>query len=215
MTDWTRHYQFEMPSESDSIDVSTVGPAGIEVINQWADNVDTKLNAISGKGVDPALFLGVWQSASDVALASSATIVNAPFTWTNPINFAGIGTVTVTSGGNITFGTDGFYRLTIAPTWFYAANTYTEGQFSFGLKLNGTAAYRPRVSHQMAMETFGGTTMANKSFIIRCGTSLEVSQGSTYNIGMQQTNSSSASVTAGDSDPSNSWFAIEYLRPLT
>jgi hypothetical protein len=211
VTDYSRNYQFQMPEGPDSMASSV----GLSRINTWIDEVDSELDLISGYGADPALFLGVWQSASDVSLSSSATIVNAPFTWTNPVNFAGTGTVTVAlSTGNITFGTDGVYRLTIAPTWYYAT-TITEGQFSFGLKLNGTAAYRPRVSHQMAMETRGGATMANKSFIIRCGTSLDVSQGSTYNIGMQQTNSSAVAVTAGDSDPTNSWFAIEYLRPLT
>jgi len=212
MVDYSRNYQFQMPEGPDSMASSD----GLSKITTWVDEVDSELNNIAGYGVDPALFLGVWETTNDVNVASSATIANATNTLANSINFAGTGTVTVNlTNGNINFGTDGLYRLTIAPTWYYLANTYTEGQISFGLKLNGTAAYIPRMSAYVALETFGGAIMANKSFIFRCGTSLDVSQGSTYNIGLQQTNSSAASLTYGDTTPTPTWFCFEYLRPLT
>jgi hypothetical protein len=213
MPDYTRNFQFKMPVGSDSMASSQA----LTDLNAWVDEVDSRLAAVAAMGTDPALFLGVWETnGTDQVFSSTSTIANVTLPVVNKITVAGTGTPTVgTTSGDIQFPTAGFYRVTLAPTIYYVT-TITEGQLSFGLKPTGVASYVTRCSFQMAMETRGGATMASKSFIVRAASSGgDVDLTTVYKVGFQQTNSSAASVNYGDSDPTASWFAIEYLRPVT
>ena len=213
MPDYTRNFQFEMPESEDSMASSL----GLIKLNLWIDEVDSRLATVAAMGAETDLFLGVWATnETDQVFSSTATIANVTLPLVNKITIAGTGTPTVnTANGDIQFPTAGFYRVTLAPT-YYNNGAPTEGQSSFGLKPTGTAAYVTRCSHQMAMETNGLATMANKSFIIRAASSGgDVDLTTVYKVGFQQTNSNGTTVNYGDSSPVTSWFAIEYLRPLT
>lgn len=213
MPDYTRNFQFKMPEGPDSMASSQA----LTDFNAWVDEVDSRLATVAAMGADPALFLGVWTTnGTDQIISSSATITNINLPLVNKITIAGTGTPTVTlADGNIQFPTAGFYRVTLAPTCWYTSG-WTEGQMSFGLKPSGVASYITRCSHQMALQTRGGATMANKSFIIRAAaTGGDVDLTTVYKVGFQQTNSSAGSVNFGDSGWTTTWLAIEYLRPLT
>lgn len=213
MPDYTRNFQFKMPEGPDSM----ASTQALTDLNAWVDEVDSRLATVAAMGADPALFLGVWETnGTDQTFTSTSTIANVTLPLVNKITVAGTGTPTVgLTTGDIQFPTAGFYRVTLAPTIYYTTG-WTEGQMSFGLKPTGVAAYVTRCSHQMAMETRGGATMAAKSFIVRAASSGgDVDLTTVYKVGFQQTNSSAGSVSYGDSDPTAAWFAIEYLRPVT
>lgn len=213
MPDYTRNFQFKMPEGPDSMASSQA----LTDFNAWVDEVDSRLATVAAMGADSALFLGVWETnGTDQTFTSTTTIANVTLPLVNKITEGVIGTPTVgLASGDIQFPTAGFYRVTLAPT-YYNNGAYTEGQSSFGLKPTGVASFVTRCSHQMAMETRGGATMANKSFIIRAASSGgDVDLTTVYKVGFQQTNSSAGTVNFGDSAPTTAWFAIEYLRPLT
>jgi hypothetical protein len=212
MSDWTRNYQFVKPEPTDSIASS----AGLTVINDWLDDVDTKLWNISDTmNAGTEGYFGLWCSNGTQALASSATLSNVTHALTAYMGKAGTGTPTVnTTNGDITFTNSGIFRVTVG-LYLSGSAGITEGIFQVGLKTSAGAVFLERMSSTVAMETFGGATNTNASFIVRAASSgsPDVDLTTTYKIGAMQQNSSASGLTLGASNAS--WFTIEYLRPVT
>jgi hypothetical protein len=205
MSDVSRYFALELPEGTDSV----AALQGITQINNFLDNMDLELAAVSNTGV-AGYFAGLWTASNSPALASSATVANSALTWTNVFTATGAVSPSFTTGtGMIQFATAGFYRLSYHLI-ISGMSAVTEGYFKVGLKESATAAFVTRTAKQTSMETFLGETHIHSSVLLEAhATTGDVNLASSYNVTAIQENSSIAAATLGGS---SSWVALEYVR---
>jgi hypothetical protein len=205
MSDVSRYFALELPQGSDSV----ASNAGLAQINNFFDNMDAELFAVSNTGV-AGYYVGLWTASNSPSLSSSATVSNSALTWTNVFSTSGTPSPSFnTSTGMIQFATAGFYRLSYHLI-ITGMSAVTEGYFKVGLKESATAAFVTRTAKQSAMETYLGETHVHGSVLLEAhATTGDVNLASNYNVTAIQENSSVAAATLGGS---SSWVALEYVR---
>lgn len=206
--DKAKVFLMNIPEAEDSVVYAS--NQGLDVLNDAFDKLDDKLTLFTPVAPLP-IAVGRWKLATGAALASSAILADNAYTWTQDYNLAGRGSFTQ-SGSFFQFTTAGYYRIGYS-IQFTGGTVPTEGYISAGIKQTGVASFVTRCFKQSPVETYAGITTVAKSVIIKADAAGgDIVTGTNYQLAAIQETTAAASLTP---DVANTWFTLEYIRPVT